>query len=366
MKSITYIYKLIVIAFVITACSSGTKTAQQASTSIFYPPLPNKPRIQYLLTINAGSIQRSKRTEFSDFVLGKDEVDNSRINKPYGVAFDGNEFLVVDTRGPGYMVLSSDDKLIKTVKGSGGGRMVKPINITLDDKGNRYVTDTGRNQVLLYDKNDGFVRAYGIKKQFKPADVLIDGTDLYISDLLNHEIHVLDQKTGKTLSKISSVGSKKDEVFFPTNLALDPNGNLLISDTGNYRVQLFNTNGNYIRSYGHAGSGLGQFARPKGIAVDRDGQIYVVDSAFENVQVFASDGELLLYFGKPGNDVDSLNLPADITIQYAGVEKFQKYADKNFTLEYLIMVSNQFGPNKIGVFGYGRYGNEDGGPIVKK
>lgn len=347
-------------------CSAGTKTDEQGSSAIFYPPLPNKPHIQYLTTINAASIQKSKRTRFSDFVLGKDESRGSRIKKPYGVAFNGDRVFVVDSRGPGYMILDTEDKLIKTVKGNGGGRMVKPINITLDEQGNRYVTDTGRDQVLVYDRDDSFIKAYGIKEQFKPADVLISGDKLFISDLKHHLVHVLDKDTGKTMYKIGKVGSKEGELFFPTNLAMDPDGNLLVSDTGNYRVQLFGTYGKYMRSFGHAGSGLGQFARPKGVAVDRRGQVYVVDAAFENIQVFGSDGELLLFFGKPGNEVDSLNLPADISLQYKGVGKFQHYADKKFKLEYLIFISNQFGPNKIGVYGYGNYGSEAGGISANK
>jgi len=342
-------------------CSATTREDQAASSAIFYPPLPNKPRIQYLTTINAANLQQNKRSTFSDFVLGEDESRGSRINKPYGVAYDGDHVFVVDTRGPGYMILSANDKLIKTVKGSGSGRMSKPINITLDDQGNRYISDTGVDQVLVFDKNDNFVRAYGVKEQFKPADVLIDGDKLYVSDLMHHEIQVLDKISGHAISRISKVGSKDGEVFFPTNLARGPNGEIFVSDTGNYRVQSFSAEGELIRSYGQAGSGIGQFARPKGIAVDKKGLIYVVDAAFENIQVFGKDGELLLFFGVPGNDPDSLNLPADITVQYKGLDKFKQFADENFTLEYLIFVSNQFGPNKVGVYGYGSYGQKSGG-----
>jgi hypothetical protein len=78
-----------------------------------------------------------------------------------------------------------------------------------------------------------------------------------------------------------------------------------------------------------------------------------VDGAFQNVQMFDADGQILMYFGSPGNDRGSLNLPTGIDIDYDNVEYFRKYADPDFEIEYLVVVANQFGPNKIVVYGFG-------------
>jgi hypothetical protein len=43
-----------------------------------------------------------------------------------------------------------------------------------------------------------------------------------------------------------------------------------------------------------------------------------------------------------------------VTIDYANVDVFKKYADPRFKIEYLILVASQFGPNKVDVFGFGR------------
>ncbi|UCE88360.1 MAG: hypothetical protein JSW10_08345, partial [Pseudomonadota bacterium] len=51
---------------------------------------------------------------------------------------------------------------------------------------------------------------------------------------------------------------------------------------------------------------------------------------------------------------DSINLPTDITIDYDTVAYFQQFADPNFKLEYVILVTSQFGINKVNVFGHGR------------
>ena len=68
-------------------------------------------------------------------------------------------------------------------------------------------------------------------------------------------------------------------------------------DGGNFRVQVFDRDGKYLKSFGSVGKQYGQFARPKEIAADRDGNVYVVDTAFGNFQIFNPEGELLLFVG---------------------------------------------------------------------
>ena len=320
---------------------------------IFYPPLPNAPRIQYLKSF---STERDLGTssDFTDFILGKETGAEALINKPYGVALADGKIFVVDTRGPSYVIFDLRLKRVKTVYGSGAGRMKKPINIIIDKAGNRFVSDTDRGQVLEFDKNDSFVRAFGREGQFKPTDMAIIGDKIYVVDIAHHKIHVLSLLDGHTINEIGKPGSKSGELFQPTNIAIGADGYLYISDTGNFRIQKFNTEGNFAGSIGHVGTGLGQFARPKGVSVDHDGRLYVVDAAFENVQIFNQSGKLLLYFSGPGPHPDNLNLPTDIEIDYANVALFQQYADPNFKLEYVILVANQFGQNKVNVYGFGK------------
>jgi hypothetical protein len=79
----------------------------------------------------------------------------------------------------------------------------------------------------------------------------------------------------------------------------------------------------------------------------------VVDAAFENVQVINNQGKLLMFFGKPGDKPANINLPADVAINYDSVKLFQPYADPKFKLEYVILVTSQYGVNKINIFGFG-------------
>lgn len=325
---------------------------------VFYPPLPNPPRIQYLTSFSSSKDSTKPPTSFTDFVLGKEVEEGTKyIRKPYGVSLFEGKLYAVDTRGGGYGVFDLANEQFKMVVGSGAGAMPKPINIYIAPTGKKYISDTDRDQILEYDREDRFIRAYGAKDQFKPSDALVEGNKLYVADVKDHEIEVLDLYSGSTVAKIGKPGSKEGELFQPTNLARGSDGLLYVSETGNFRVQKFTFSGEPMGSIGSVGTSMGKFARPKGIATDRNGNLFVVDAAFENVQVFDPNGQLLMFFGGPGAHPANINLPTDIFIDDQNVQYFQKYADRDFKLKYIILVSSQYGSSKVNAYGFGTMRN---------
>ncbi len=345
----------LIAATVLTGCATAPPSVEGP---MFFPPPPSPPRLQYLATF---SLPRDLREQsaFADYLFGKEGKRDEVIVKPYGIAMHGGKIYVVDSRGPGYAVFDLAAQNFKLVTGSGNGRMKKPINITIDRDGTKYVTDTDRDQILVYDAEDRFARALGTEGQFKPVDVAIAGDRLYVVDIKGRQIQVLEKTTGNTLFSFGSEGSNEGELFQPTNIARGPEGDLYVTDTGNFRVQRFSPEGKFIRVYGKLGDAVGNFARPKGIALDRAGRLYVSDAAFDNVQVFDNGGQLLVFFGGPGDRRENMNLPAAITIDYDDVALFQKYADPKFKLEYVVLAVNQLGPYKVNAYGFGKLEGAD-------
>ena len=320
---------------------------------LFYPSPPDSPRLQYLVSLSTALDVSSENDRFRDFVFGGKDKEGHLVNKPYGLdVFEGAVY-VVDTRGYGWAVFDLANRKSRMVTPSGGGSLKKPLNITIDVDGKRYVTDSEREQVLVYDRSNRFLYAFGEPGQYKPIDVAIAGDRLYITDISHHQVHALDKKSGELLLTFGEKGSDPGQFYHPTNIAVAPDGTLYIVDTTNFRVQQFSTDGELIQVFGTPGTAPGTFSRPKGIAIDRDGYIYIVDSAFENVQILDQVGGALMFFGGPGAARDSVNLPTVVKIDYENVLYFEKYAAPNFDIEYLVLVASQFGVNKVTVFGFG-------------
>ena len=348
--------------FLIQVQAQDPEDGEEETVTLFYPPLPDAPYIQYLTNFsNAGDVREKKKKRggwLAKFVLGEENPeDKEGPVKPYGVAIKNGKIHVVDTRGGGYAIFDVPNKDYSFTLGSGSAAMSKPVNITIDKEGTKYITDTGRNQILAFDSNDKFLKAYGKLGQFRPSDVLVVKDRLYVVDIQGHQVIVLDKESGRQLNAFGGPGGEEDNFFQPTNIALGPDNHLYISDTGNFRVQKFTLEGKFVQTFGAGvGNAPGSFARPKGVAVDHMGRLYVVDAAFQNVQIFNSTGELLLFFGEPaGTHSGGLDLPADVYIDYESVPYFEKYADPAFKLEYIILVANQFGQSKVSVFGFGSY-----------
>ena len=349
------IWLLVVLMWSISPIVQADEEPDDATTDfLFYPEAPNEPRLQYLTKFSTRMDVSTKGQGFRNLVFGGEENEEKLVVKPYGLAIFDGAIYVVDTRGSGYAVFDFSAGKGRRVQGSGAGLMQKPINITIDADGTRYVTDTNRNLVLVFDKKDRFLRSFGAPGEFQPVDVAIVGDRLYVLDMMHHQVQVLNKLTGEHLFTFGESGSGDGQLFMATNMAVGPDETLYVTDTLNFRIVNFTLDGEFIRNIGQVGTSPGSFARPKGLTLDREGRIYVVDSAFMNVQVLDNDGSPLTFFGGPQETKGAINLPTVVKIDYDNVDYFRQYAAPGFEIEYLVLVASQFGPNKVVVYGFGQ------------
>jgi DNA-binding beta-propeller fold protein YncE len=334
------------------AAKAGGKGEPKSIRPIFYPPQPSETRLQFLTTISDSRLAMPPKGKFSSFVFGKDDRKPILINKPYGVAIHDGRLYVCDIRA-GLLCLDLKNRSTSIVGREEPGKLAKPVNLFVHADGTLYVADIQRRQILVYAADHTFQAAFGKPGEFKPADVLRRGDRLYVADMEANQILILDARTGEIRKRIGKGGAKSGELFFPANITTDADGNLYVSETGNFRISIFTPDGKFIKSIGQLGTAVGSFARNKGLALDRDRNLYVTDAAFENIQVFNEKGKLLLFFLGPGSGPGDINLPADIWIDYDNLDYFRVFADPSFELKYLLFVSSQFGVNKINVYGFG-------------
>ena len=338
---------LTLLVLMTSACATP---AVKREPAIYFPPPPALARLQFLTAFN-GLKDIEEQSGFDRFVVG--EKLNLELDKPYGIAMYDGKIYVCDTNTT-VVVLDLKKKLFSSMAGAvGPGRLSQPVNISIEPDGTKYVADPVRGQIVVFDRNDAYLRAIGEPGSWKPVDAVPYGDRLYVADNANGLVKVFDKVSGELLKTIGDKGDPSERLDRPTNLAFDPKGDLYVTDIGRFQVVKFDRDGHFQSRIGKAGDSPGHFARPKGTAIDREGRLFAVDAAFNNVQIFSPEGRLLMFFGDGGLGPGGLMLPAKVTIDDQNIGYFRTYAAPEFEIEYLVLVTSQFGERKVSVYGFG-------------
>ena len=141
--------------------------------------------------------------------------------------------------------------------------------------------------------------------------------NLLVADTGNHRIQTLDVSVG-TFGAWGSEGSGNRQFEYPSAVAVDGQGRVYVADSGNDRVQVLDAGGQYVAQWGGSGSGDGQFSGPNGIAVDRSDHVYVSDFGNGRVEVFDTGGTFLDAWGAPGTGAGQFDEPAGVGIDELG------------------------------------------------
>lgn len=197
--------------------------------------------------------------------------------------------------------------------GNRPGQFSLPVGITVDSSGGVYVVDQGNSRVQQFRPDGTFVRAWGTRGmgegQFGDSGYLLGPTGIlaargsvWVADTWNHRIQqfnadgVFIRAWGEFVNTEGS-RARSDQsptgFFGPRGIAVGPDGNLYITDTGNKRVVVYTPDGQFVRQWGQAGTGPADLDEPVGIAVSPAGRVYVADVRNSRVQVFDLQGKPL-------------------------------------------------------------------------
>ena len=91
------------------------------------------------------------------------------------------------------------------------------------------------------------------------------------------------------VDKFGSSGSGDGQFVSPPGVAVDSDDRIIVADSNNHRIQIFDSAGNFVSKFGSNGSGNGQFNFPNGVAVDSDDRIIVADNSNHRIQIFILD-----------------------------------------------------------------------------
>ena len=133
-----------------------------------------------------------------------------------------------------------------------------------------------------------------------PFGVAVSDTDeIAVTDFGNHRVQIFDSG-GNYLRSFWSHGICKGKFNFVSGICFDNNRNIFVAGHGNNRVQIFSWQGKYIGMFGGEGSLDSQLSRPWGLSFDANGNIIVADSSSKLIKIFSTNGKFVRKIGGPG------------------------------------------------------------------
>lgn len=349
-RPVRFSVALVILALLV---SCGGKSTLKENTQ-FYPPPPQTPRVQFLTRYHSNEDLGIKSGGFRKFVTGeKDQKD--QLNKPHSAVYYKGKLYVADSRRFEVVIMDIANKKMSTLGKEEGIVFAKPLYVAIADDGFKYVADNGRKRIFVFNDKDQYQSVIGSEGQFSPTCVAVRGDKLYVADVKDKEVEIINRKSGEVIQTFRGSEDSPFKLFrMPVNLTVSPAGHLYVSDMLSNTVFEFDSTLKYIRNYGRPGDTYGTFTRARGLAVDSSGLLFVADAAFENVQIFQPDSaKLVLFFGGSGGDPGDMYLPSGVTIAYSDLDVFKQYVDPRFNLQYIIVVANQYSQDGVSIYGFG-------------
>ncbi len=170
------------------------------------------------------------------------------------------------------------------------------------------------DNVFLFNPEGELLKSFGAGVFVWPHGIHVDaGGNVWITDARGegnrgHQVHKFDAdgELLMSLGKPGVAGDGLDEFNGPSDVLVAPNGDVFVVDghgsEGNNRVMKFNSDGEFIMTWGTTGKEDGEFRDPHALAMDSTGRLFVADRGNSRLQIFDQEGnhiETWTQFGRP-------------------------------------------------------------------
>lgn len=214
------------------------------------------------------------------------------------------------------------------------GDLVRPRAIAISPDDRVYLVDyTARIQV--YDRDgvhSGLTWTTPDYRNGRPSGLSVDPAgNLIVSDSHYHCVRVYTSK-GELQKTITG------DFAYVSDAVRDKAGNFYVSEWNDHvdRISKLDRDGVVIKRWGTSGVEEGQFAKIRAMALSRDEKLlFVADACNHRIQVFTTDGQFVRAFGQSGHNIGDLSYPYDVacTASHLYVVEFGNSRVQKFTLE---------------------------------
>ena len=224
------------------------------------------------------------------------------MNGPYSIALSDTELFV--TEDYRYTVLNMQGQRVLTIgsKGKPPFGDGDPTGIATDGDGSVFITN-GNHKLWKFSRRGELVKSIGKMGRNDgefdwPLGVRYRNHQVYVCDSDNARVQVFDSN----LNFLRTFGTRGDgpgQLKEPRDLDFDTQGNIYVVDWGKHQVLVFSEVGQYLRHFGQYGEGKGELNHPRGLCVSGD-CVYVVEISNNRLSVFNTSGQFVHSFGKKG------------------------------------------------------------------
>jgi len=225
---------------------------------------------------------------------------------PYGIEADAaGNFYVIAREWAGFSVFSPDGTRTavhgQNGNGSGNGQS-NPHGLAVGSN-KVFVCDWDNHRMAVFSTDGTWIKNFG-SHQSTEQDTHGIAVDAEGNIFISYHQANLIYKFSPDLAFIKSfgaAGSGDGQFNGVLEMAIGSNQRLYVVDQSGHRVQYFDLEGNFLGKFGGEGSGNGRFKFPWGIALGKDNKVYVADRDNHRIQVFDADGNYLSKFGTQGS-----------------------------------------------------------------
>ena len=277
-------------------CTGAAGPRIETVADLAWPPTAPRVRLETLIDLSRSLEGRTARRLRR---LTGSSVPRT-VQRPYGVAWDGERLLVTDP-GTG-RVIRLDLEGGATV--SPPRAFASPIGVAACS-GRVVVTDSRDGRVALVDDRlrPTVELATGLQR---PTGIACTADGVVVAETGRHRLlripwaHPGAATPEGTPTPLGHRGAGAGELNFPVALAV-AGTDLWVGDTLNFRLQRLDLRtGGFVGDFGRLGDAPGDLPRIKGVAVDRVGHVWVSDAVLDQVALYRPEGDLLLALGGPG------------------------------------------------------------------
>jgi hypothetical protein len=209
------------------------------------------------------------------------------------------------------------------------GVVSTPEGIAYDSQGNSYVADVSNNRIQKFSPTGAFIKAWGSYGGAGPGDATgtfdmanpvfpaVDASDqVYVLDPGNNRVQVFDTD-GNYLKQLDGTNSPDGFMYAPVSVAFGPGGDTYVAELSSERVQVFDSTGYHKRDIGSGGTANGEFSTPVGLAVDSAGNAYVSDLFANRIQKFNAAGAYVRKWDTEGAGSGQFEGPIGLAVDKA-------------------------------------------------